>query len=221
MKRTNWIWGALLAMTLGFLSGCSFLQGGLSGDDARAELVLRAAVISGTSRLIDGDAARRDEVLRIAGTISDYLEKNPEGRAADVGVLLKNNIPWDKLTNEEKLLTSSLIIYVQEEVARQIEQGVVPGDILVYLETIVKWVTQTASVVYVADTGGGSGGYLLLVFHEGQRDAAVPMLVLSEGHLADENFNAMFTAGKEVLYQALTAGGQSAALAAMDRRPAI
>lgn len=221
MKRTNWIWGALLAMTLGFLSGCSFLQGGLSGDDARAELVLRAAVISGTSRLIDGDAARRDEVLRIAGTISDYLEKNPEGRAADVGALLKNNIPWDKLTNEEKLLTSSLIIYVQEEVARQIEQGVVPGDILVYLETIVKWVTQTASVVYVADIGGGSSGVPLLVFDEGHRDAASSILVMGEGHLAGECFNATFTAEKEVLYQALTAGGQSAALAAMDRRPAI
>lgn len=212
MKKDWFVSLKMVAVTIlmaVFLAGCSFLSAGLSGEDARAEFVLQAAVISGTSRLIDSDADRRDEVLKIANTIDDYLEKNPEGRAADVGLLLSENIPWDKLTQEEKLLTNGLIVLVTEEVKGQIEKGVVPADILVYLKTIVKWVKQTASVAYVEPgsvggtaIGGGSSGVMA---HEGHRD--YPAL-------------AMFTAEQKGLGLGLpSAPGVAHALA--DKRPGI
>lgn len=135
---------AIISAALLIIVGCSLLGGGLSKEDKRSELVTKAIVATGTVRLIDGDLSKKERIIDVAETIKQYVKKNPEGRAADVGELLNDNIPWEKLTVEENYLVTSLLSVVQTDIESRIREGVVSADLMLRVRTIVKWVLNAA-----------------------------------------------------------------------------
>lgn len=145
----RWVMPALAALAVIVLSGCSFLQSGLDGEDQRSELITKSIVGTGTIRLIDGDAAKQTRIIDTADTILDYMEKNPEGRAADIAELVKDSIPWSKLTAEENYLITTLLAVVQADIEQQIQDGVVSEELLLRVKTIVKWVRDAAKGVTI------------------------------------------------------------------------
>lgn len=154
MKKEHFVRRALRPLLIAvvvLLSGCSLLQSGLSGEDPRSELVTKAVVVSGTIRIIDGDAARRDEVVKIADTILQYMEKNPEGRAAEIGELVKDTIPWSKLTPEENYLVTTLLAVVQTDIEQKISEGAVSAETLLRVKAVVLWVKGAATSLTIPE----------------------------------------------------------------------
>lgn len=135
---------ALLALVMAVLPACASIQGAFTGENKGAELVLKATVVTGTAKLIDGEAERREEVLRVAHNIDNYLSKNPEGRAGEIVQIIWDFIPVDKLSENDAFLIAALLDTIQDDIQYQIEKGLVPEDVSLRARTFVRWVIQAA-----------------------------------------------------------------------------
>lgn len=140
---TKYILMALAGAAMLTVSACSVL-GGITPDNGSARL----AVVYGSLKYIDGDAAKADRVLYHAKRIENAVDSGQLVTVAAVDTALRAQIEWQALDPADQLLLDALLNELRLSLEEHLDQR--EREAQVYLLTIARWVQEAAALA-----GGG------------------------------------------------------------------
>lgn len=123
-------------LVLVFLVGCSILD----EHQASAKLAIQYA----TLKYVDGDADKRDRVLKVTANARELAATASTLDALDQAV--RDSIDWSKLDDADKLLATNLLDLIREELRARFGDGVLNPDQVVAVKRVLDWIDEAAQL---------------------------------------------------------------------------
>lgn len=142
-----------LALTVGayaFLSsGCS------SANQADTKLIAQIAVQYGVGKVLENNPSYAQRVADIAGEVSKAAGGESSTVAA-VMELARSKIDWTKLSPADRTLVNTLLLTIQSELTRRIQDGVLSPEKALLVQEVAGWI-EAAAKLYVEEPPSAPG----------------------------------------------------------------
>jgi len=126
----------IAAMVL--VAGCAFLK----SDAPTARLTVQYA----TLKVIGDDAGKRDRVIAIAEDALTRLDSTPEATVTAIISGVREQVPWAKLDEADKLLVDVLLAELEVQLTDRLGGGVLNEEARLAAATVAKWVIAAAKM---------------------------------------------------------------------------
>lgn len=127
---------AIIAVALPACATMKTLFSPSSQHSATARVVVQVAVFN----LITEKPEYKEKILAITKTVKAYLDEKPSASVTAVVGLVNEQIHWDKLKPDERMLVQTLMAVVEMNLTEKVNDKTLPADLKVTVGQLISWI---------------------------------------------------------------------------------
>lgn len=124
------------------LGGCSTVGGVVQDHPAAAQLTIQYATV----KFIGDDVERAQRVQEVTKLVGTWVEADTEATVDALMSRVRENVREDRLDPADRILLDALLTRVADELLENVGEGVLAGDDLLVLSTVLTWVNEAAAL---------------------------------------------------------------------------